>query len=288
MTRVEGWDHPRSMKSFTGKVAVVTGAASGIGRALSDALALEGCHLALADLNEPGLEAAARQARSRGVTVTATKLDVANREAVFAWADEVAREHGPANLVINNAGVALVATVDELAYEDFEWLMGINFWGVVHGTKAFLPQLQANGEGHIVNISSVFGMIGVPAQAAYNSAKFAVRGFTEALRQELDMVPTGVSASVVHPGGIATDIARSARMSPRFERKREKRLRDFDRTARTSPEDAARIILDGVRANKPRILVGADAHMIDAAQRVSPTGYQRITRFLADRIRRRL
>ncbi|NQD91769.1 SDR family oxidoreductase, partial [Pseudomonas sp. CrR25] len=172
------------MQSLAGKVAVVTGAGSGIGRALAEQLALEGCHLALADIDAASLANLADELRPHGARVSCHPLDVADRTAVFAFAEEVLTNHGSAHLIINNAGVAVSQTIAELKYEDFEWLMDINFWGVVHGTKAFLPHLLQNGEGHIVNLSSIFGIIGMPTQGAYNASKFAVRGFTEALRQE--------------------------------------------------------------------------------------------------------
>ncbi len=196
------------------RVAAVTGAASGIGRELAVLLAKKGADLAISDVDEVGLAETVDLAKKAGakVTITSQRLDVADREAVHAWADQVVADHGKANLIVNNAGVALGATVDGMSYEDFDWLMGINFQGVVSGTKAFLPHMKAAGEGHVVNISSVFGLMGIPSQSAYNAAKFAVRGFTEALRVELDIEDCGVSATTVHPGGIKTNIARNARM----------------------------------------------------------------------------
>ena len=197
------------MRSFENKVAAITGAGSGIGRALAVELGRQKCQVALSDVNEEGLLETVKQVRGLGVQVTSQIVDVANREAVHAWADQVVDEHGKVNLIFNNAGVALASTVEGMSYGDFEWLMGVNFWGVVYGTKAFLPHLKASGDGHIINLSSVFGLAGIPSQSAYNSAKFAVRGFTESLRQELDMMSCGVSASSVHPGGIKTGIALS-------------------------------------------------------------------------------
>jgi NAD(P)-dependent dehydrogenase (short-subunit alcohol dehydrogenase family) len=199
------------VKSFSGKVAAITGAGSGIGRALALRLARRGCHLALCDVNERGLAATVEWARRTGVRVTGDRVDVADREAVYRWADRVAEEHGRVNLVFNNAGVALGSAIEGGSYEDFEWLFGINFWGVVHGTKAFLPHLRASGEGHVVNVSSVFALISVPGQGAYNASKAAVRGFTDALRMELEMSGAPVSATSVHPGGINTNISRNSR-----------------------------------------------------------------------------
>ena len=269
------------MKSFDNKVAAITGAGSGIGRALAVALAAKGCHLALCDVDEAGLEETKRQTAALGVRVTSEAVDVANREAVYAWADRVAKEHGRVNLIFNNAGVAVASTVEKMSYGDFEWLMGVNFWGVVHGTKAFLPHLKARGEGHVINVSSVFGLAGIPSQSAYNTAKFAVRGFTESLRQELDMLGYGVSASCVHPGGIKTRIAKSARMNESIgdlglgsadAQTREK----FERGFITTAQRAAETILSGVQRNQRRILVGPDARVYDWLVRLLPTAYQRI------------
>ncbi|MCA9531359.1 MAG: SDR family NAD(P)-dependent oxidoreductase [Myxococcales bacterium] len=276
------------MKRFEGKVAVVTGAASGIGRALAVALAERGARLALSDVDEAGLEKTTRLAAARGAEIDTHRVDVSSRAAVFDYAAHVVERFGVANLVINNAGVGLGATVREMSIEDLEWLMGINFWGVVYGTKAFLPHLERSGDGHIVNVSSVFGLIGVPTQSAYNAAKFAVRGFTEALREELDAEPCGVSCTCVHPGGIRTNIARNARVvaNGAFGQTPEQVARGFDRLARTSSEAAAEAILRGVQANKRRVLIGADAYAIDAAQRLLPTSYQRVLVSVSRRIGR--
>ncbi len=269
------------MKSFENKVAAITGAGSGIGRGLALELGRRRCSLALSDVNETGLRETVTQARELGVEVTSQKVDVADRSAVYAWADQVVREHGKANLIFNNAGVALGSTVEKMSYEDFEWLMNINFWGVVYGTKAFLPHLKATGDGHIINISSVFGLAGIPSQSAYNSAKFAVRGFTEALRQELDMLGYGVSASSVHPGGIKTSIARSSRMDESIRdlglgREGEDTREIFEKAFITSADKAARTIVEGVRRNQRRILVGPDARVYDWMVRLLPTAYQRV------------
>jgi len=192
----------------------------------------------------------------------------------------VVSDHGKVNMIFNNAGVALAATVESMSYGDFEWLMNINFWGVVHGTKAFLPLLKASGDGHIVNISSVYGLAGIPSQSAYNSAKFAVRGFTESLRQELDMLDYGVSATSVHPGGIKTGIARSSRIDSSI---RDLGVSDigtrekFEKTFITSADKAASVILAGVQRNQRRVLIGPDARMFDWVVRLLPSTYQRIT-----------
>lgn len=268
------------MKNLKDRVAVVTGAASGIGQALAVQLAEAGCKLAIADINKQGLEEVAGQLRERGHDVITEKLDVADRAAVYAFADRVQRHFGEVHLVINNAGVALGATVEDMSYEDMEWLMGINFWGVVYGTKAFLPMLKQADQGHIVNISSVFGLIGVPTQSAYNAAKFAVRGFTEALRQELEIGNSTVSCTCVHPGGIKTNIAKSARMGDvsgfTGTSNRDEAVADFEKMFRTTPEEAARTIIKGIRGNRRRVLIGSDAQVIDKMQRSMPTLYQRI------------
>jgi len=268
------------MKSFQNKVAAITGAGSGIGRALAIELARQKCDVALSDVNEEGLQETVDQVSELGVVVTSQRVDVADREAVYAWADQVVSDHGKVNMIFNNAGVALAATVESMSYGDFEWLMNINFWGVVHGTKAFLPLLKASGDGHIVNISSVYGLAGIPSQSAYNSAKFAVRGFTESLRQELDMLDYGVSATSVHPGGIKTGIARSSRIDSSI---RDLGVSDigtrekFEKTFITSADKAASVILAGVQRNQRRVLIGPDARMFDWVVRLLPSTYQRIT-----------
>ena len=263
------------MQSFSGRVAAITGAGSGIGRQLAVQLADAGAHLALADIDEAGLAGTVALCEGKGVKVTAQRLDVAQRPAVEAWADAVVADHGKVNLVVNNAGVGLAAPISAMSYDDFEWLMGINFWGVVYGTKAFLPHLQAAGEGHIVNVSSVFGLLSMPAQSAYNAAKFAVRGFTDALRIELEAEGSGVSSTPVHPGGIRTNIARNARIDPSLAGTGADAA-NFDRIARTKPEKAARVILAAVKADKRRVLVGPDAKVLDLVSRLPAGMYQRV------------
>ncbi|MGE8362423.1 SDR family NAD(P)-dependent oxidoreductase [Pseudomonas sp.] len=269
------------MKSFENQVAAITGAGSGIGRALACLLARQGCHLALSDVNEDGLRETARLARALGVTVSEAQVNVADREAVHAWAERVVAEHGRVNAIFNNAGVAQGGTVEGNDYTDYEWIMNINFWGVLHGTKAFLPHIRAAGSGHVVNISSVFGLFSQPGMSAYNASKFAVRGFTESLRQELDMQGGEVSASCVHPGGIRTNIAKTARMNDSLssvtgQEADQARQQFNDQLLRTSPEKAAQVIIRGVLANKRRILIGSDAYALDGMQRLWPAVYQRL------------
>lgn len=271
------------MKSFSGKVAAITGAGSGIGRELALQLARRGCHLALCDVNEKGLAETAEVARRMKIKVTDTRVDASDREAVYEWADRTAEEHGKVNLIFNNAGVALGSTIEGGSYEDFEWLFDIDFWGVVYGTKAFLPYLRASGEGHVVNVSSVFALISVPGQAAYNASKAAVRAFTEALRMELEMSSAPVSATSVHPGGIKTNIANTSRGDASLEdlgldakNSREK----FNDLFITGPDKAASVILRAVEKDKRRVLVGPDAYVIDGMARLMPGYYQRVVKKL--------
>lgn len=267
------------MKSFKNKVAAVTGAGSGIGQALAIALAKQGCHLALSDINEAGLAKTVELLTPYSVKVTTQKVDVAKRDEVATWAKAVVNEHGQVNLIFNNAGVAIGSTAEGVSYEDLEWLIGINFWGVVYGTKEFLPYLKQSGDGHIINISSMFGLTAQPTQSAYNASKFAVRGFTESLRQELDLQNAGVSATCVHPGGIRTNIAKAARMNNSVQSLGMDPLKSqdaFDKLLRTPADDAAQQILEAVRKDRRRLLIGADAKAVDVIQRILPQGYQKI------------
>ncbi|MBO9663322.1 SDR family oxidoreductase [Dokdonella sp.] len=273
------------MKTFAGKVAAITGAASGMGRELAVQLAQHGCHLALGDVDEAGLAETRRLAGAAndGIRVEATALDVADRAAVFAWAEASARLHGKVNLVFNNAGVGLASTVEAMRLADFEWLMNINFWGVVHGTQAFLPHLKASGDGHVVNTSSLFGLLASPGASAYHAAKFAVRGFTESLRQELDLMNCGVSATCVHPGGIKTAIARNSRVDANVAALGVdplKSAQEFEKHFITTAAAAARTILKAVRNNRRRVLVGPDAVVLDKIQRLFPSGYAAVVESL--------
>ena len=266
------------MKSFSNKVAAITGAASGMGRSLAVNLAKRGCHVAISDVDETGLAETAKLAGVHGVKVTSKRVDVSSRDEMYAWADEVVADHGKCNLIFNNAGVAYGSTVEGSEYKDAEWVVGINFWGVVYGTKAFLPHLRASGEGHVVNTSSLFGLLGFPGQSTYNATKFAVRGFTEALRIELDMTGAPVSATSVHPGGIKTNIARAARTNASIGDLGVKDLENshlqVERLFRVTADVAAETILRGVQKNHRRVLVGTDAKAYDLVQRFLPGRYQ--------------
>jgi len=261
------------MKDFLDKVAVITGAGSGIGRSLAIKLAERGARLALSDVDTAAVADTAGACEKLGAHASPFDLDVADRGAVYAHAEKVKSEFGTVNLLFNNAGVALSADIVDMQWDDFEWLMNINFWGVAHGTKAFLPHLIESGDGHIVNVSSVFGLMAVPSQSAYNAAKFAVRGFTEALRQELRAARHPVGVTCVHPGGVKTNIAVNARGVPE-EVDVELIRKGFRLIAITRPDSAARIILRGVEKNKPRVLIGPDARLIDAVPRLIGPRYE--------------
>ncbi|CAH0354409.1 SDR family oxidoreductase [Aquabacterium sp. CECT 9606] len=269
------------MKSFKNKVAAITGAASGMGRTLAVELASRGCHLALSDVNATELAKTAELAGAHGVKVTIAKLDVANRDDVFAWADQVAKDHGRVNLIFNNAGVSLTVPVESCKISDFEWIMGINFWGVVHGTQAFLPHLKASGDGHVINTSSLFGLMSIPSQGTYNASKFAVRGYTECLRMELEMEGAGVSATCVHPGGIATNIAMAGKIDPAMEKitgvSAEHQKRRANKMINTTTAHSAALqILAAVEKDQRRVLVGPDAKFLDKLVRLLGASYQRL------------
>ncbi|HZY75205.1 MAG TPA: SDR family NAD(P)-dependent oxidoreductase [Jatrophihabitantaceae bacterium] len=271
------------MTDIKGKVAVITGAGSGIGRALAYDLARRGAKLAISDVDTVGLAETAKQVRVIGAPVHEQRLDVTDRAAVLAYADTVVAEYGTVNLVFNNAGIAFSGDVEAMAFEQIERVMDVDFWGVVNGTKAFLPHLIASGDGHVVNISSLFGLLAMPSQSAYNAAKFAVRGFTESLRQEMIINRHPVQVTCVHPGGIKTAIARNAGA---VEGKDPVKLAEFfdAKLAKTSPEQAAKTILRAVTGNRPRAVVGLDAKALDVFIRAVGPSYQRIFSLFAGRM----
>ena len=263
------------MQGFAGKVAVVTGAGSGIGQALAVELARSGAKVAICDVDTEGLAQTQERLKAIGASVKTDRLDVTEREAFLLYADAVNEHFGKVNQIYNNAGIAFTGDVEVSSFKDIERVMDVDYWGVVNGTKAFLPHLIASGDGHVVNVSSLFGIFAVPGQAAYNSAKFAVRGFTEALRQEMVAAGHPVGVTTVHPGGIRTAIARNATAAEGLDADDMAKLFD-KRLARTSPERAAQIILEAVRKNRARVLVGPDAKILDALVRLTGSGYQRL------------
>lgn len=258
-----------------GRTAVITGAGSGIGRAIALSLARRGCHLALADIDEAGLTGTADLARDYGVRLTRHRIDVADRAAVADFPSVVAAEHPGVDVLVNNAGVAVGGTFEQVSEEDFEWLFEINFWGVVRMTRAFLPALRKSGGARIVNLSSVFGLVAPPEQVAYAASKFAVRGFSEALRHELE--GSGVGVTAVHPGGVATSISEKARVpagvsAEEIELRRER----FRKLLRLPPEVAGETIVRGIERRQPRVLVGSDAKLISLIARVLPVSYWKV------------
>lgn len=272
------------MKTLKHKVAAVTGAGSGIGQQLAIALAKKGCEVSISDINEDKLKETQALLSQYGIKVTTYTLDVSDKEKMRDWASFVVREHGKVNLIFNNAGVALSSTVEGGTYEEYEWIMGINFWGVVYGTKEFLPHIKDTKDGYIVNISSLFGLTSQPTQSGYNASKFAVRGFTESLCQELDLFNCGVGALSVHPGGIKTNIANDAKLSKSINSlgmNPEKANKQFNKLLRKPPAEAAEEILSAVLSNKRRLLIGNDAIVIDKIQRIFPSKYQAIGKMMS-------
>ena len=264
------------MTAISGSAAAVTGAAGGIGRALALELAARGADLALADRDEAGLQAVAAEiGNAHKAKVTTHRVDIGEPSEIAAFAQAAVTAHARLNILINNAGVALLGGFTEIDQAQMDWLFNINFWGVVHGTRAFLPHLSLKPEAHIVNLSSIFGIIAPPGQTAYASAKFAVRGFSESLRHELQMAGSPVRLSVVHPGGVATDIARNSRtgVGVTDNARRAQSIERFDAMAKTPPAAAAQRIILGIEKNQPRILIGNDARFMDLLQRFRPATY---------------
>jgi short-subunit dehydrogenase len=267
------------MTAIRGAACAVTGAASGIGRALALELAARGADLALADRDEAGLQAVAAEiAKTSPRKVGVHRVDVAEPGQIADFAQAATAAHPGLNIVINNAGVALMGMFNEVEQTQMEWLMNINFWGVVHGTRAFLPHLAQQPAAHIVNLSSIFGIIAPPGQTAYAAAKFAVRGFSESLRHELQMAGSPVKLSVVHPGGVATNIARNSRVGTGMtdNARRAQSIERFDAVAKTTPATAALRIIEGIENNQPRILIGNDARFMDLLQRFRPGTYWKV------------
>ena len=277
---------PRRRAPFPlhGGTAVLTGAASGIGAALADDLAARGCNLALVDVNAAGLQAVAARARATGVAVSEHVVDVADQAAVAALPDAVLQQHREVTLLINNAGVALGGTFEQVPPADFEWLFGINFWGVVYMTRAFLPLLRRAETAHLVNVSSIFGIVAPPGQVAYAASKFAVRGFSESLRHELDGSSVGVTT--VHPGGVRTSVDVSARRSGLSDAEADQQRQISARLLQLSPQAAAAEIVRGIRTRAKRVLVGRDARQIALVQRLLPVGYwPPLNRFIERKLR---
>ncbi|HEU4336482.1 MAG TPA: SDR family oxidoreductase [Nocardioides sp.] len=272
-----------SLTTVTGKVVVITGAGSGIGRALALRCARAGALLALSDRDRDSLGETVALADQEGAAkVRQDVVDVSDRAAVAAWAADVVEELGRVDLVVNNAGVSATGDFTDLTYDDLDWIVGINFWGVVHGSKEFLPHLIASGDGALVNISSLFGLVSMPSQSAYNATKYAVRGLTEAIREEMLVNRHPVTVTCVHPGGVRTGISRHGRKAAGLDAARIDALFD-DKLARMSPDRAAEIILDGALAGKPRVLVGLDAHVIHQLGRILGARYQDVIARLAPR-----
>ncbi len=275
------------MRTLDGKVAVITGAASGLGRALAVAIGGRGGLLALCDIDEVGLTETAHRAAAAGAReVRVDRVDVADRAAMASYAEVVAGHFGRVNLLVNNAGVSLVGNFEDLSYDDLEWIVGVNFWGVVHGTKEFLPHLIASGDGHLVTISSLFGLMSVPSQSAYNATKYAVRGLCEAVREEMLVAGNPVEVTVVHPGGIRTSIVRNGRHVGAVDPDEVARVFD-EKLAATEPDEAAAIILRGVLGHKARVLVGRDAHVVHHLATLLGSRYQGLVARGATRMRAR-
>jgi len=272
------------MRTLDDKVVVITGAGSGIGRALALNCARRGSLLALSDVNEAGLAETVELAKKAGaLTVRGDRLDVADRDAMGRYALDVVQSFGRVNVIVNNAGVSLTGDFTDLEYTDIDWIVGVNLWGVVHGTKEFLPHLIASGDGHVVNLSSLFGLVSMPGQSMYNATKYAVRGMTEALREEMLIAGHPVGVTAVHPGGIKTAIARNARVSAKESKEDTARLFD-EKLAKMTPERAAEIIVNGILKNRARVLVGLDAHAVHHVAKLLGSRYQDVVAKTSKRV----
>ena len=275
------------MKTLNNKVVVITGAGSGIGRALALNCARRGSLLALSDVDDAGLAETVELVQEAGAAeVRSDHLDVADRDAMARYALDVVQQFGRVNVVVNNAGVALAGDFTDLEYNDIDWIVGVNFWGVVHGTKEFLPHIIASGDGHVVNLSSLFGLISMPGQSMYNATKYAVRGMSEALREEMLIAGHPVGVTAVHPGGIKTAIARNARVSAKEDKQQTAELFD-KKLAKMTPERAAEIIVDGILKNRARVLVGIDAHAMHHFAKLLGSRYQDVIAKTAPKVVRK-
>lgn len=261
--------------SFRDKVCVITGAGSGIGRALAESLANRGAKLALSDIDTEGLTETERRCKNFGATVRADYLDVSDRDAVLRYSEMVVEYFDRVNQLYNNAGITHFGSVAQTSFIDIERIMKVNYWGVVHGTKAFLPHLINSGDGHVINISSLAGLMAAPSQSAYTATKFAVRGFTEALRLEMLGERAPVKVTCVHPGGVQTAVARNSTVSDGVDHAA--LVHTFDtRWALHSSEMAAEVILKGVARGRGRVLVGFETKILDLLVRISGAAYQRL------------
>jgi NAD(P)-dependent dehydrogenase (short-subunit alcohol dehydrogenase family) len=273
----------RSPRTLRDKVVVITGAGGGMGREMAVLAAGRGALLALSDWDADALDGTVELVRAQGAEVRGDVVDVSDRAAMAQWATDVVDRFGRVDVLVNNAGVSMSGHFEDMTYEEFDWILGVNLYGVVHGTKEFLPHLIASGDGVLVNISSLFGLISMPGQSAYNATKYAVRGFTEALREEMMVSGHPVSVTCVHPGGIKTGIARNGRTTAHEDHDRLAAM--FDTKLAKMPADkAARIILDGALAGQARVLVGLDAHAMHHFAKLTGSRYQDVVARIAPRL----
>ncbi len=264
------------MGSFNGRITVITGAASGIGREIALQMSREGSIIVAADYDKKNLDETVKMVKSFGGDAFGYKLDISDNKQVVKFAADVKKKHGVIDILINNAGVTLFGKFDELSFKDFEWIVNINLWGAIYMTKAFLPDIKSKNGSFLVNVSSIFGVIGVGNQSAYCATKFGLRGFTEALQDELHAFPVNVISVI--PGGIKTNIARNARFikDGAVMKDTEKLAKRFDRISKTTAAQAAAVIIDGMKKKKQRVLIGSDARLLDRLQRYLPVKYNRV------------